>query len=339
MFENITFENILADMLSRVPSDVDKREGSIIYDALAPCAYKLAETYFQLNNFIDLVSGDTAVGEYLDRVVVDYGITRKAATYALRRITTSGVVAIGTRWGLNGTVYVIKELLSENVYKATCEQLGSIGNIYTGVLENIDNVSGITATLTDIITSGEDEETDDNLRSRFYNQIQVPSTSGNADHYKKWALEVPGCGDAKVFPLWNGNGTVKVLVVDENMAIDADLPTTVAAFVETVRPIGATVTIDSPTGKTIGISADIALDGSKTIEEVLAAFTIAYEAYLKETVFENYSVSYAKIGSILLSTPGLSDYSNLLVNGGTDNITIGETEMPIAGTVALMEVV
>ena len=161
MYEDMTFENIMDDMLSRVTNDVDKREGSIIYDALAPCAYKLAESYFMLNNFIDLVSGDTAVGEFLDRVVADYGITRKPATFAIRQIETSSSVSIGTEWGLNETSYIITELISINIYKAQCEQLGSIGNTYTGQLENIDNVSGITATLTDIITAGEDAETDD----------------------------------------------------------------------------------------------------------------------------------------------------------------------------------
>jgi uncharacterized phage protein gp47/JayE len=252
MFETMTYENILADMLSRVTSDVDKREGSIIYDALAPCAYQLAQAYFLLNNFIDLVSGDTAVDEYLDRVVADYGITRKAATYAIRQVDTTGVVAIGTRWGLEDTTYVITELVSTNVYKAQCEQLGVIGNQFSGTLDNIDNVAGITATLTSILISGADEETDDNLRARFYAQIQSPSTSGNADNYKEWALEVPGVGDAKVFPLWSGAGTVKVLVVDSNMAIDAALPAIVAAYIETVRPIGAAVTVGSPTSQTIG---------------------------------------------------------------------------------------
>lgn len=339
MFEDMTFENIMDDMLSQVTSDVDKREGSVIYDALAPCAYKLAETYFMLNNFIDLVSGDTAVGEFLDRVVADYGITRKPATYAIRQVETSGSVNIGTRWGLNDTTYVITELISTNIYRAQCEQLGSIGNIYTGQLENIDNVSGITATLKNIIIPGEDIETDENLRVRFYTQIQAPSTSGNADNYKKWALEVPGVGDAKVFPLWNGNGTVKVIVVDENMAIDLTLPTTVFNYIETVRPIGAIVTVESPGEKLINVSASIVLDGSKTLEEVKTAFTTVLSSYLKEIVFETYSVSYARIGSLLLSTIGIADYSNLLVNGGTANISLLDTEMPILGTVTLAEVV
>jgi len=339
MFEDMTYENILAGMLGMVASDVDKREGSVIYDSLAPCAYQLAQSYFYLNAFIDLVSGDTAVEEYLDRVVADYGITRKAATFAIRKITTSGAVDIGTRWGIIDTSYAITALLSENVYSATCEQLGEVGNQYSGVLDNIDNISGVTATLTDIITSGEDEETDDNLRTRFYNQIRSAATSGNTYDYRNWALEVPGCGDAKVFPIWNGAGTVKVLVVDENMTIDAALPAVVAAYIESVRPIGATVTVESPMSNAINVTANVLLDGSKVLADVQAAFITALTVYLKDTVFDTYSVSYAKIGSLLLATAGVEDYNTLLVNTGTANITILDSEMPHTGTVTLTEVV
>lgn len=338
MWEDMTYENILNDMLSRVPSDVDKREGSVIYDTLAPAAYKLAEAYFMLDAFLNLVFGDTAVGEFLDRVVADYGLIRKPATYAIRKIETSGPVDIGIRWGLGDTTYIITEKISDTEYKARCEQAGSIGNQYSGTLENIDNISGVTATLTDIITPGEDEETDDNLRSRLYAQVQAPSTSGNADNYKKWAMEVEGCGKAKVFPLWNGPGTVKVVVVDENMAIDPTLPDRVADYIETVRPIGALVTVTSPSEKVITVSAKVILDGSKTVEEVQESFKAKFSEYLKSMVFESYSVSYARIGSLLLSTEGVQDYSDLLLNDSTANVTIGEEEIPITGTVTLMEV-
>lgn len=353
MWEDMTYENILDDMLSRVTSDVDKREGSIIYDALAPCAFQLAQNYFLLNNYIDLVNGDTAVGEYLDRVVADYGLTRKPATRTIRQIETSGTVAIGTRWGLNignevdvyndigemvktkNLPYEITESLGNNVYSAICEYAGEAGNTYTGQLENIDNVSGITATLTGIITSGQDKESDGNLRARLYAYLQRPSTSGNAFNYREWALLVPGVGDAKVFPLWDGNGTVKVMVVDSNMEIDESLEPLVATYIETVRPIGATVTVDSPVGNAIDVSAKIILDGSITYDNVVSRFTTDVANYLKELVFETYSVSYAKVGSILLSTPGVADYSDLMVNGGTGNITIDDTEMPVLGAITL----
>lgn len=338
MWNDMTYENILNDMLSKVPSNVDKREGSIIYDALAPVALKLAEAYFQLNHFLDLVSGDTAVGEYLDRVVADYGITRKPATKAIRKIVTTGPVDLGIRWGIEGTTYIITEKISDTEYKAECEQPGSIGNLYSGQLDNIDNVSGVTATLVDIIVFGEDEETDENLRARFFNQVRSTSTSGNIYDYKKWALEVPGCGGAKVFPLWNGPGTVKVLVVDENMEIDPHLPAAVHEHIETVRPIGASVTVESPQEKVINISADVYLDGSDTLENIQTKFTSVIAEYLKGLTFEVYTVSYAKIGSLLLSVPGVADYSNLTVNNGSENIAIGEEEMPILGTVTLTEV-
>lgn len=350
MFETMTYEAILDSMLSRVESDVDKREGSIIYDALAPCAYELAQTYFNMENFINLVFGDTAVAEYLDRVVSDYGITRKPATRAVRKITASKEVPVGSRWGLETTTYTVKKKLegsnggtnvdpgTVNSYEAECEQTGEIGNHYSGTLVNIDNISGVTVSLTDILTAGEEEENDDNLRIRFYALVQSPSTSGNAYNYRKWALEVPGVGDAKVYPLWNGNGTVKVMVVDSNMSIDTSLETKVFEHIEEVRPIGAAVTVTSPASKEITVTAKITLDGSRLLNEVSANFTAAIADYLKGTIFEAYTISYAKIGSLLLNTRGIADYSDLLLNGGSVNISIEDTQMPIAGAITLSEV-
>ena len=43
--EYYTYESILKRMLARVDDTMDKRVGSIIYDALAPCAAELAEEY------------------------------------------------------------------------------------------------------------------------------------------------------------------------------------------------------------------------------------------------------------------------------------------------------
>jgi len=336
MFEEMTYEKILEDMLSRVTSDVDKREGSVIYDALAPCAYQLAQTYFYLMAFVDLVFGDTAVGEYLDRVVDDYGITRKAATYSVRKIETSGSVDIGTRWGRNGITYTITELLSTNVYRATCEQIGEIGNTYTGTLENIDNVSGVTATLTDVINSGEDEETDDNLRERFFSQVRSTPASGNAANYKKWALEVTGVGDAKVFPLWNGSGTVKVVIVDnDKQPANSDLLQETMLYIDEVRPIGAEVTVVSGAAKGINITAKVILADGYNLQTVNSLFLEAIKEYFKSITFLQSYISYAKIGTILLSVSGILDYSDLKINGTLANVSIANEEIPIISTAVL----
>ena len=38
MFEVMTYEKIMERMLARVPNSLDKREGSVMLDALAPAA-------------------------------------------------------------------------------------------------------------------------------------------------------------------------------------------------------------------------------------------------------------------------------------------------------------
>lgn len=72
-------------MLTRVDDTLDKREGSMIYDALAPAAAELAQMYIVLKNNIDLVFADTAVGEYLDKLVEQLGVSRKQAAKAIRK--------------------------------------------------------------------------------------------------------------------------------------------------------------------------------------------------------------------------------------------------------------
>ena len=338
MYEDMTYENILQGMLNRVPDDIDKREGSVIYDALAPAAYFLADQYFQLGNFIDLVLPDTALGEYLDRTVSAYGITRKPATAAVRKMITSGAVEIGTRWGISSLVYIVNKALTETEYAVICETNGTIGNQYSGEMQALSTVSGITATLGDIITAGTDEENDDAMRARFYEKVRLPATSGNAYHYQQWALEVPGVGAAKVIPLGDGPGTVTILVVDSDKAVSPTLPGKVAEYIETVRPIGATVSVLSPDVLEINIAANVQLDGSESLEQAKQVFKTELTDFLKNLTFSGKRVSYAKIGNVLLDVPGVSDFDMFTINGVIGNIAVGDRQVPVVGTISLTEV-
>lgn len=79
MYEDQTYEALLERMLDRVPEGLDKREGSIIYDALAPAAAELAQMYVELEVNNNLFFPDTAEGEYLERSIAWTGITRQPA--------------------------------------------------------------------------------------------------------------------------------------------------------------------------------------------------------------------------------------------------------------------
>lgn len=336
MYEDMTYESILQGMLNRIPDDVDKREGSVIYDALAPSAYFLADQYYQLSNFIDLVFPDTAIGEYLDRAVYAY-MSRKPAVAAVRKMTTSDIVDLGTRWELGGLIYVVTGIISDYVYEATCEKRGVVGNQYSGEMRSLSE-TGVTATLGDILVAGVDEETDEALRSRFLDKVRYPATSGNAYHYQQWATEVAGVGAAKVIPLGNGPGTVVVLVVDSDKAISATLPAKVAEYIETVRPLGATISVVSPEALKINIEANVQLDGSKNLAEVKRVFEADLTDFFRNLTFSSSRVSYAKLGNVLLDVPGVSDFDTFTVNGMIGNIPVEEKQIPVLGTVTLSEV-
>ena len=348
MWEDMTFENILEDMLSRIPDDVDKREGSIIYDALAPAAYKLAEAYFLLRNYVDLFFADTAVGEYLSRRTAELGIVRRPATKAIRKIVTSGPINIGTRWGFEDTTYVVTEKISDMEYKAECEHAGTIGNVYSGPLYNIDNISGITAELTDVLIPGEDEETDESLRQRYFESLISQAYGGNIADYKQKVRALPGVGGVKVEPTWNGGGTVKLIIIDS----DYNKPSsTLIDEVQTavdpeqnqgqgygIAPIGHVVTVVGVDEVTIDVEPQITLQTGYTWEDVKPAVEAAINGYFDElrSQWSNSETLVVRISQIevrILAITGIIDVQNTKLNGLQQNIELGSYEIPVLGEV------
>ena len=56
---------------------------------------------------------------------------------------------------------------------------------------------------------------------------------------------------------------------------------------------------------------------------------------LKSIGFEKGYVSYALVGKLLLECSGIKDYTDLTINGGTQNIPLSEEELPSLGEVVL----
>jgi uncharacterized phage protein gp47/JayE len=331
-----TYEEILQGMLDRAPDNVDKREGSIIYDALAPCAFFLAQQQFLIDNYIDLMFVDTAVGEYLDKAATDHGITRKSAAAAIRQVNTTKPVDIGTRWAINELTYIITELVSPNQYKAECTTPGIVGNQYYGALSPLSTVSTVEAVIDKVLLAGTDEETDGALRERIFDKIRKPATSGNVHQYRQWAMECEGVGAAKVFPLANGPGTVKVVITDSNRkAAGPDLVNLVADYLDEVRPIGADVSVVSAQEKGINVYAGIKLKNGLNLGTVQNLFEEALAEHLQDNAFDVSYISLAKVGSLLLNTAGVEDFDGLLINGVAGNQELQDEEIAVLGTVTL----
>lgn len=340
MFEDRTYENILNEMLASVSSKVDKREGSVIYDALSPAALKMAELYYQLNNYTDLLYLDTASDSYLDRKASDFGLTRKAATPAIVRIKTDNLVELGTRWTISSVIYEIISMESQNEYRAKCEQSGEVGNIKSGELTPIESLD-TKASIADVFIYGEEDETDEELRERLKNKIANTAQDGNVRQYLQWAEEYPGIGRAKVFPLWNGGNTVKVSITSSagtsaSQKLIEDFQTYLdpksEGLGEGKAPLGAKVTVSTGSEKKINVTADIVL------EEGYSDFSQArekIEEYFKKITYGQRYVSYFYIGNILVGLDSIYDMKNLAIDGIKEDIPIGEEEIPVLGELNL----
>ncbi|RKD22538.1 baseplate J protein [Ammoniphilus oxalaticus] len=344
MFSHKTFDSILKEMLDRVPENVDKREGSIIYDSLAPTAMELAEAYANMDLLLRRVFADTADGEDLDRRVAERGVYRKEATFSIRKVLITNAdgdphhnVPAGSRFFLGDISYEIIEMMEPGSYQARSGTAGSVGNHDFGDLlptESIQNLGR--AELKEVLIPGEDGETDDSLRQRYFENVRLPATSGNKAHYEMWAKEIPGVGDAKAFPLWDGPGTVKVVIVNtEKKPADPVLVSATFDHIENVRPVTAEVTVISAREKLINISSKIRMVEGFTLQDIREKFMNLMDEHLKEIAFKDLYVSFGKVGSILLSTPGVLDYSDLYINNAAANVSLHEEDVPILGAIAM----
>ena len=177
---------------------------------------------------------------------------------------------------------------------------------------------------------------DAELLERLLFKVRQPATSGNKNHYIIWATSVDGVGGVKVLPLWNGNGTVKVIITNaENEIASEDLITKVQNYIDEQRPIGATVTVVSPKPLNIDIALKVT-KGSGNIDGIKNAVN----DFFKTTAFNSEYVSYAQVGKVILektATTGVQDYSNLTLNNQTENIVLTDEQLPTVGQVNLIE--
>lgn len=134
MYEDKTYEAILQEKLARVASSLDKREGSIIFDALAPNSLESAMIYVALDTVLNETFADTASRDYLIMRCAERGITPLPATCAVGVGEFSMDIPVGTRFSCDKYNWTVTEKIESLKYYLTCETAGADPNGYTGQL-------------------------------------------------------------------------------------------------------------------------------------------------------------------------------------------------------------
>lgn len=345
MLDDKTPEGIKEEILSNLTM-ADTREGSYTNEMVSPVSLELWKAYESLKALIPIVYVDETSGEYIDKKAATYGIKRKAGTkaHALMHFTgnngtlitkgTAFLTADGLEFETAEAVVIAGESAAVEV---NAIEVGEIYNVSAGTItQQIVSITGLTSFSNDAAVGGTNPESDKSLVERLYNYLQKPASSGNVYHYEQWALEVNGVGGVKVVSLWDGPGTVKVLIVGpDKKPVDTEVVNNCATHIESNRPIGADVTVLSPEGLEINVEASITIDNKTTKEAVKEALENSLSSYLQSIAFDKYEIVYNRIAYMLLDIDGVIDYSSLMLNGGTANIVIDAEQVPIPGTVVI----
>lgn len=367
MFEDYTYELLLADVLANAPSGVDTRQGSIFYDAVSGILIKVAKLYADLDLVFELTQMDTTTDQYLDIKASEYGITRHPATSTQYNVTFTGTIPdTGERFFTNGIYFTLRKDENEKMY-LEAETAGTAGN---DVLEGtpaipVNNIQGLAAaTFGEIVRYGADKEDDEHLRTRVHEKISGSAENGNRQHYKTWCESIEGVGLARIISLWNGPNTVKAVLISTvgtpcsertvqdvqdyidpaakgyTACIDGKTYIVGDGLGEGVANLGAHFTAAAADEVPISVRFSAQLRTGTDEAAVRTEVTTALVDYLRNLVLntENASdiaVRLSNIGAVILSVPSVLDYSNLTLNGGMENIFPDENSVPVLEEVTL----
>lgn len=360
MYENMTFSKLLERILAKVSEKYDKRQGAIIYDAIAPICAELAQVYLELNRILDEGFADTATRKYLIKRAMERGLFPIPATNAIILAQLEGNFNLegGERFNLEDLNYFYIGEKEGQYYKLKCEEAGEKGNISYGELLPIDNISGLeSANVIKIFTAGSDEEDTETFRERYFNSFKNQAFGGNrADYIEKIqelnkldeVLDNGGIGGCKVFRTPNGGGSVEVIITSSTFEKPTqELIRIVQQEIDPIEntgeglgiaPIGHFVTIKPVNITTINIHTEVDLKAGYGLDDVLGYIEEKIDLYIKEVAKTwqdetSLVLRISHIESYLLEIQGIIDVRNTTINGQSQNLILEDYSIPIRGNI------
>lgn len=360
--DKYTYEYFMNEALGYVPQDIDIREGSIMFDALAPACYQLADLAMELKNVMLETFVTTATGGYLDLRAEEAGVRRILATQAVAKVKVEDEngapydLDLGTRFSSIGDdpVYYKITALTDipGTYLMTADEAGSTGNEYVGTILPIDNLNNFgQAEITEISIPARDDESDESLRSRVIAEKGIGAFGGNVEDYIRMANEVDGVGAVQVYPTWQGGGTVLLSILNNEFKKPAQ--TLVDLVQNTIdpdktgaglglAPIGHKVTVKAPEEKLLSISFYLTTDPGIDSSSVMAEISAAVEKYFDTTRrrwAERREGGYttwiyrSQITSAILSVEGVANVANVKIGNQDEDVQMildnAKQEIPV----------
>jgi uncharacterized phage protein gp47/JayE len=368
--EKMDFDYFIEKTIKRVPSGIDTREGSIIYDALSPAAYAMAEMAMTVHSVFKDTYVQTAGGEFLDYRATERGLRRNPATHCLvhAKVTDSNgkpyELEAGARFASLGNdpiYYKSTDKVSDGVYVLEAEVAGNAANRYVGQVLPIDNMNDFGyGEITSIEIPARDEEDDDSLRRRIMSDNTFTQYGGNVSDYITALQEIEDVGAVQVYPTWNGGGTVKLVVIGNDYLTPTEtLLNKVQEKIDPkddksngygIAPIGHDVTVSAPTPLTIKFNVSLDLEPGRSSEDVKGEVADAINTFVADLRRNKWgeivnareydlTIYRSRLMASLLQVNGIINVADLRMNGKADDISMTfngkHQDLPIVGEVVV----
>lgn len=270
-FKRPTLKELDAGIAADIEGRLEGADARLRRAVLTVLARVFAGALHGLYGFLDWTSRqvfpDTAEKLHLDRWAALWGVARKPAWPAAGDVSFTGtngtIIPAGTELQRSdGQLYTtdIAAVVAGGTatVAVTASEAGVGGNaVAASKLSFVSPVAGIESSVTigaGGLALGSDEEKDDALLLRLLLRIQQPPHGGAKHDYYAWALDSKAHGKAVtrawVYPEEYGIGTVAVRFMMDDDYVDgipfaADV-TAVQAYIDTVRPVTAAVSVLAP---------------------------------------------------------------------------------------------
>lgn len=344
------YKEASVDILNRMLNNSNTAgiNGNLIYDAFSPSSQELSSCKDQIEEVLSKAFAKTAYENgFSDELALkasEHGVIRKLGNKATGIIKICGVkntkipkgFIVQTKTGLQ--YRITKDVsISDNGEIITDIISDTEGTKYNQkankIVEAPIQLVGVISINNEVdIIDGRDTETDEALYNRLCIKVQTPATSGNIYHYLNWALECSGVGNALIKPLWNGNGTVKVILVDSSgHCPSSEIIEETRKHIEENRPIGATVTVIGVSEININVTAKLIMNSSVSLDGIKLQIQDSICTYLKDISLKSSKVRINKIGGYILDISDIADYQDLKINADSKDIVLEE------GCIAVLE--
>lgn len=350
LYADNEFDDVMANLMSRVPDDIDKREGSVIYDALAPVAIELMLLYYEYLDTVRNSFGITADRPSLILRALDRDVHIKEATHSIVKGVFNREIPQGYRFNYEKLNFRVEDFLGMDerrdlyLYKLRAEEPGAIGNVAFGNLTPIDEIGNLSyAKIEGVLTPGADAEDTEAFRRRYYDSIKRSDYGGNIEDYKRKVTAIDGVGAVKVYPVWNGGGTVKLVIQNNEYKTPSkemidDVQTKVDPVTNHgkgmgIAPIGHTVTVTGAVRMPIKVKTiyekEVSADKS-VIDGKIQSKINRYMEELAEKWWESTAtiIRISRIESLILEVDGVIDVKNTSINGKEENLQLNDEAYP-----------